>query len=182
MGKTKRKSTTKKTLTETPLYTLWDAARYLHLPVAAVARLTGSLIPDSYWINRPWPENDDDLEISIQLSFREFTVLFVKSCLLRIAARTQLPDGNARSIWNALEMTSRMSTTSLSEVARRLLRFVAASSDDHFVEGIRVSLRLHLDRVVMTQGRPLRLFPFTRDPSQDAPRTIAIDPRMRFGR
>ena len=80
-----------------------------------------------------------------------------------------------------LKVSSRGSASSPSGIAKKSLDLVASSSDEGFVSEVRSSLKLYLSRVESVGGRPRRLFPFTRNPSQSAPRTIAIDPRMRFG-
>jgi uncharacterized protein (DUF433 family) len=181
VGKTKRKPARTKPVQEVPLYTLWDAARYLHISVAAVARLTGSVLPDAYWINRSWPEDDDDPEISTRLSFRQFAELFLKLSLLGFLARPHLDDRNRRALWTALEQSARGSRTSLPNLATQLLRAMALGSDKQSAKQVRGLLELFLARVERRRGKAIRIFPFTRDPSSDAPRIIVIDPRFRFG-
>jgi uncharacterized protein (DUF433 family) len=43
-------------------------------------------------------------------------------------------------------------------------------------------LRLRLDRVELHDGQPVRIYPFSRDPAEDSPRAILLDPSIRFGR
>jgi uncharacterized protein (DUF433 family) len=43
-------------------------------------------------------------------------------------------------------------------------------------------IALHQARVDLTNDAPVRFYPFSRDPAPDAPRTVVIDPEVRFGR
>ena len=48
--------------------------------------------------------------------------------------------------------------------------------------GIRRVLELYLSRIEKADGGAVRLFPFTRTNLEDAPRAVAIDPTVSFGR
>ena len=57
---------------------------------------------------------------------------------------------------------------------------VDASREGHL--GMRGVLELYLSRIEKDARGAARLFPFTRPELDDAPRTVAIDPRVSFGR
>lgn len=43
-------------------------------------------------------------------------------------------------------------------------------------------IKLFQSRVVLENNRPVRLYPFSREPAQNVPRLVVIDPEIRFGR
>jgi uncharacterized protein (DUF433 family) len=59
--------------------------------------------------------------------------------------------------------------------------YVERLTDDQLAL-LRKWLAFRLGRIDVEGGVPVRLYPFSRDPAEDSPRTVVIDPRVRFGR
>jgi uncharacterized protein (DUF433 family) len=193
---------------EVPLYTLWDAARYLRVPPWAVSALTGRLRgwPDPEWFFHHWrgfphPLIRDDVvafpgfpEERERFTFRRFADLFVRAAAVQCLgewARTGEWRGDrwesiGRGVWRGLEDTERESVfsegVSADEWIGRFVEPFARRLGEAELDLLRKWLVLRLDRVELRDGVPTRIYPFSRDPAENSPRTIVLDPRIRFGR
>lgn len=67
-------------------------------------------------------------------------------------------------------------------VASRFAERVVDRGADVNAERLQKLVLLYLDRVDVLDGTPHRVFPFSRDPSPTAPRSVVLNPRVRFGR
>jgi uncharacterized protein (DUF433 family) len=195
---------TEQNVAEVPLYTLSDAARYLHVPAwFALPVFLGRppyrlLEPDEWFWHRGqfWPRLADDFGPALRgheparVSFRSLAALFVASAVLE-----SLPPGAPSEPLHRGELEHLFATTSdvtwgsndpalLADpewVAGRYARF-----SDRLPEADRVRLLkaivLRQSRIESRDGAPVRFFPFSRDPAPDTPRAVVIDPELRFGR
>jgi uncharacterized protein (DUF433 family) len=189
---------------EVPLYTYLDAARYLHVPVW-VALSVSDRLPhypieffERFW-HEPhfrdwfeadyWPNFRGDKDQRI--SFRSLASLFVSSAVFRpLLSGVPFPRWHPKEAFHLFELSH--------EAARKIaddLRLLAnpdwvLSRYDRIADRVPEADRAHLlklialhqSRVESKEGVPVRLFPFSRDPAPDAPRSVAIDPEVRFGR
>lgn len=210
VGKTRKKKAPKQNPYEVPLYTPWDVARYLRVPIWSIAALTGQ--------NRPWldPEFffhhswraiphplllDDDLvspsdgpDDRIRISFRRFAELFVRAGVLQAFIEWPIPRSAQgepwidlhRSISRGLEDTQRdpvpFDDSSVEERVRKLAEPFSARLDDRQVALIQKHLTIRLERVEVKAGVPVRVYPLSREPADLSTRIIVLDPAIRFGR
>jgi uncharacterized protein (DUF433 family) len=210
VAKPKTKPVAEQNPVEVPLYTPWDAARYLRLPLGAADALTGRF--------RAWPEPDfvfrylwrhphqlslfDDDIASVpgepadrhRISFRRFADLFVRAGILHALVdwprgKTRPPDyweNLHRTVWRGLEDTHRepvpFGASPNDQLADRLVQPFAGRLDEGQTAVLRKHVVVRLNRVDVEGGVPVRLYPPTRDPEEKSPRTIVLDPRVRFGR
>jgi hypothetical protein len=103
VGKTrKKKEPPEQNPSEVPLYTLWDAVRYLRAPIWSVAALTGrfhdwmepEMFFHRFWRGGPYAMLfEDDLPQTVghsedveRISFRRLAALFVRAGVLRALA------------------------------------------------------------------------------------------------
>jgi uncharacterized protein (DUF433 family) len=199
-----------KTPVEVPLYTPWDVARHLRIPLSAADVLSGRF--------RGWPEPDfmfrylwrhphqlslldDDVDFlpgeaeeRHRISFRRFADLFVRAGLLHALVdwprvKSKPPEQLERvhrTIWRGLEDTHRdpvpFNASPAGDRADQLVRPFADRLDEGQTALLRKYLIVRLDRVDVEGNTPTRLYPPTRDPAEKSPRTIVLDPRVRFGR
>lgn len=210
MAKTKKKPVPEQSAAEVPLYTLWDVARYLRLPLSVADALSGryqgwpepdflfryfwrrshqlTLLDDEFVL--PRAENNDRL----RMSFHRFADLFVRAGVLFAfldwlqadrERRTEAENFH-RTIWRRLEDTSRdailFDSSSPNEEAARLCESFAGGLDEEMTALLKKHLLLRLDRVEIEGKVPIRIYPPTRDPVTALPRSIVLDPRVRFGR
>lgn len=188
---------------EVPLYTCLDAARYLRVPVwlalSAYARSPDSLM--EYFV-RFWHKplrtlltddygpvfGDDRAE---RISFHSLGALFIYSAFLR-----PLLSGSPRPPWHSEEAFHLLDQ--LHPGGQRVLGDPKIFTDPDWVldQSDRIFGRVeapdraqllklivvHQSRVETTSGIPVRLYPFSREPTPDAPRIVVIDPEIRFGR
>lgn len=144
-------------LADVPLYTVRDAAHYLRVPIWAVLAMIGrgKAPPEAGGCQ---PPGQDVVVASApqedRFSFRQFVEYYGRAFMAQGAAEI-----DPAAAWKILDGRESLSRPEL--VAR---------------------LRLCLDRVEMREGVPARLFPFSRVPADGSPRTIVMDPRIRFGR
>jgi uncharacterized protein (DUF433 family) len=213
VGKTKEKPRSKNNAVDVPLYTSWDVARYLRLPLGAADVLSGRF--------RSWPEPDflfhylwkypqrlsvvdDELSFApkngddpTRISFRRFAELFVKAGIIHFMAAwnpareygeksMERWERFHRTIWRGIEDTTRepvpFDDTQSGRRAERLAKPFIREMDETQSACLKKELSLRFDRVDKDGGMPLRLYPLTRDHDEKAPRTIVLDPRIRFGR
>jgi uncharacterized protein (DUF433 family) len=189
---------------EVPLYTPLDVARYLRAPVWLVVSLWRGGFPPHpdmffHWFQRRWlhlsldEDTPDIRELRERWSFRQMADLYVRlfavESLVELARSEPQEDGRA---------------SALDDTAWRILRdrpvpvfFGAALPEEGVVSTLksccdRLSdeerrwlekrLLLCLGRFDIDGGVPARLYPFSRVPPEGSPRTIVMDPRVRFGR
>jgi uncharacterized protein (DUF433 family) len=190
---------------DVPLYTLWDAARYLHLPVWVVLALSGRGRPHPEWflhhVWRRWPhfdpDNDNGFPFSEEfprLSFRRLTEFFVRDCAVQ-AIRELGRAGEWKKdhwfrihemVWTVLEpypgveglFGERETEAAISHLVERYVSRVPPIQPDW----LRKLILRRIERVEVHASGPVRMYPFSRDPEEDSPRLIVIDPQIRFGR
>lgn len=200
MGKTRKKPPAERDPTEAPVYTVWDVARYLGLPVWTVPAMAGQGPPDPEWFFhhlhhrwRHYPLNDEfSPDDQPRLSFRRLADLFVRGFAIQAVHEAARDAGRKPDRWERVyERTSR--TLDLragdpdvfgggEDAVDRLVERHASHSPGADADRLRKLLLLRLERVEMGEGGPQRLFPFTRDPAEGSPRVVVLDPRVRFGR
>ncbi|MCI0700594.1 MAG: DUF433 domain-containing protein [Planctomycetia bacterium] len=193
---------------EVPLYTPWDTARYLHLPLWSIFVLTGRFrgwfepefffhhfrhglphpsIVDGDLAFAPYPEDHG------RLTFRRLADLFVRAAAFQVLVdwsrgRERQRDrweSLYRTIWRGLEDTSREPVPFNLPTDERVTHLLAPYSPrlpDDQLALLRKWFALRLERVEVKDGEPRRVYPISRDPAEQVPRIIAIDPRIRFGR
>jgi len=152
---------------------------------------------ERYWRQEPLSRNrfaDDygpllENEEAARVSFRSLASLFVVTAVFR-------PFFAPQPLWHSkegvlfFEMTlEAMGRMTDDEGLSNDAEWVMSKLDrvfDHSPKMDRASflklIVLHQARVESRDGIPVQLFPFTRDPAPDAPRTVVIDPELRFGR
>jgi uncharacterized protein (DUF433 family) len=210
VAKTKKKPIPEQNPVEVPLYTPWDVARYLRVPLWAVSALTGRFRgwPEPefffryFWRELPRPFFfDDDLamppgypEDQSRISFRRFADLFIRAGILQTLVdwpqygekRLERRENLHHAIWRGLEDTSREAVpfdiSPAEERADRLAEPFSRHLDERQAALIRKHLTLRLDRVETKDEVPIRIYPPTRDPADKSPRNVVLDPRVRFGR
>jgi uncharacterized protein (DUF433 family) len=191
--------------TEVPLYTIGDVARYLRLPlfgaIALVGRVGGRWAQDlihRYYHKAYYPVPfiyplDELHDLSVRLTFRQFASVFVRAAVFQsFGARSEegydrqfyerfwhdFWDGRGVAGWDADLFDTPADATSLDRFVGPFVNRVGQEKADV----IRKWAALRLERVVVVDGLPIRLFPFSREPAHDCPRTVVIDPEIRFGR
>lgn len=183
------------------MYTLSDVVRFLRIPVWAAFAFRGKGFPDPEWFfQRYWRRwqhslHEEGEESSIleaefpRLSFQEFAVLFIKSSGLHLVRERRFhpivllrPDrpikeqSQWRSFWN------RSPDEVGTDVAESWdIGSLPESEHDEAQKKAQKLAALYAGRVVVENGLAVRLYPFTREPAEDAPRSVLIDPRKRFG-
>jgi uncharacterized protein (DUF433 family) len=189
---------------EVPLYTYLDAARYLRIPVwVAFAQSEGHRLHPKelvdYFFRAPFLPfhfaDDEGLpfweDVAQRLSFRSLATLFVRSSVFHIP-----PTQDRRSHWHGddwrhlFEITQDAFHHTDSDSAVFADPILILSKLEQFAGHparldravIRKLIAVYLDRVELKDGQPVRLYPFSRDPTPGAPRVVVIDPEVRFGR
>lgn len=210
MGKTrKKKAVPEQNPYEVPLYTPWDAARYLRIPIWAVNGLMGR----PHWIDEEFIFlhafhrtsqaslfDDDFLSLPgdrrdvARLSFLQFARLFVRTGVLQVlwersGTRVEHPEQREalhRRIWRGLEDTrSEPIAFDDSHVNERVTRIAlpfTTGLEESQTALIRKHLTVRLERVETKNGVPIRVYPLSREPADSLIRTIVMDPKVRFGR
>ncbi len=209
MGKTRKKTEAlEQNPFEVPLYTSWDAARYLRVPLWSVAALSGrfrewlepELFHHRFWHGRSPPDVfDDDLspadfpETSQRITFASLARMFVRAGVLCILAdgprteseRTMWPEPH-RTVIRWLEDTGHAPLSfgegSAEEQVEQLVGSLVRRLDERRGALIRKHLAVRLTRVEVKDGRPTRIFPLSRSDDEDSPQIIVLDPLIRFGR
>jgi uncharacterized protein (DUF433 family) len=194
---------------EVPLYTPWDTAHYLHVPLWALFTLTGRFRgwPEPEWFfwyfGRGFPGAlliDEDVPFPVipegrsRISFQRFAGLFVRAATLQLLVEAS-PGGGRQldrwenlfhAVWRGLKDTEQepvpFDGAPIEERVDALVRPYAQRLDDEHLALLRKWFALRLERIDATDGVPARLYPFSRDPAEKSPRVIVIDPRLRFGR
>lgn len=186
---------------EVPLYTAFDVARYIRVPVWAgiVAASRGRIHPEDVlgfhpqrwpyladWLDGITTRPSDDRALE-RVSFVTFAGLFTHSFFFHAPP---LPgryaqDWNARvvALSEALFRSGELGLSSpdASSVALHLERWLGRDAHQERSE-LKKQFALRLDRVDVKDGVAVRLYPFSRDPAPDTPRVVVIDPEVRFGR
>ncbi len=174
-----------------PLYTLSDSARYLRLPAWLTFSLASGMppYPPEVWPRGAHLEQVSRDDPARRLSFRRLAELFVLGSAVRPLAEGF--DGDPSRMEEFAFVGIRELAGSLREgligwgegpeaEASRLAGRFTHLPVDH--QTLRAKIAKRLERVEVKDGRPVRLFPFTRDPEEASPRLVILDPRIRFGR
>jgi len=177
--------------TTVPIYSLADVARYLNAPLFSLFRGASG----DRWRQGPLPirRTPDRLP---QYSFAEFAALYFKAAsfhLLRDWSSALDDEGNEAFVREWDEFTAEVTRQWEREIEHGVTPLITNrffdAPDDPFpmLSPARATLlselrALTFERIEYDRGAPLRLYPFTRDPSREAPRVVAMDPAVRFGR
>ena len=178
------------------LYTEFDAARYLRIPLWAVLLIAGDTSQRSRFKRSGWfgSTNDDFPQLPdehyCRLSFRTLAMLFVSSEVIRSHSHKFPLPWRYRDVLLRFEEIRRASGSFepdprwFTEPDWVLGVFGAILHPEREADQTQLlkQILLHQSRVEQKDGIPIRLFPFSRDPATEAPRTIVIDPEIRFGR
>lgn len=173
---------------ELPAYALAEAAHYFSLPPNTLRSwLYGREFPSKRGIRRSSPLVTPADSQRHLLSFVNLLELHVLTAIRR-EHRLDM-----RTIRQAIDVLERQFRSAHPLVERQML----TDGTHLFVEelgelvnlnkegqrAMRVLLETHLRRIERdASGLAIRLYPFTRKPSNDAPRLVSIDPRIAFGR
>lgn len=158
-----------------PAYPLVEAAHYLGLNTSTLG---------SWFREGALLVADDD---AVQLSFWNLVEAFV---LKGLREEHRMPFQRIRVAVEELRRQYPKLTHPLAQLDLAVLnRDLYADRDGLLVDasrggqlGIRGVLESYLSRVEKGAGGAIRLYPFTRPTVDDAPRLVAIDPRVSFGR
>jgi uncharacterized protein (DUF433 family) len=190
---------------DVPLYSLWDAAHHLQLPAWAVLAISGRCRPhpELFLFNawRKWPNfapNNGtcfpDIEEFPRLSFRRLAELFIRGFATQAVWELGRTGEWKSDYWLRIQEIVWTVFESFSDAESFFSEGQAETTVNYFVERFvsRVptiqpdwlqKLIFHRqERVDVHAGVPMRLYPFTRDPAEDSPRLIEINPQIRFGR
>jgi uncharacterized protein (DUF433 family) len=188
---------------EVPLYTPWDVARYLRVPVWAALALVGRGRPDPEWFFHhfwrrppPFPVLDDlpgAAEPAERVSFRQLADLYVRAFAVQSLAewwRAEPRDWKRwaefhEAAWRVLEGRWHEPVffrPVVKEGVARVLESLTKALPEADRDWLEKRLTLCLGRVELKEGEPSRLYPFSRVPAEGCPRLIVMDPRIRFGR
>jgi uncharacterized protein (DUF433 family) len=171
-----------------PVYSLSEAAHYLRLPVATVR---------SWAIGRQYPTQSGggDFRPLIDiadpagrlLSFRNLGELHVLSSIRRVhqvrmpAVRQAIDYLRERLNSDHPLLEKKMLTDGKDLFIEQYENLVTISRQGQMA--MKEILAVYLRRIEWDNGgKPVRLFPFTRDRYGESPELIAIDPRIRFGK
>ena len=171
-----------------PIYTPAEAAHYIRLPVATVR---------SWALGRQYPTRSGDADfrplIDIAdpagrlLSFRNLGELHVLSSIRRVhqikmpAVRQAIDYLRKQFKSDHPLLEQEMLTDGQDLFIERYENLVTISR--HGQMAMKEVLATYLKRVEWdSKGKPIRLFPFTRDRYGESPELIAIDPMIRFGK
>jgi uncharacterized protein (DUF433 family) len=170
-----------------PAYTIADAAHHLRLPPATIRSwLIGRSYPTTAGKGHFAPLVLMADPVRHLLSFRDLVELHV----LGVARRGhQVKVKQIRSAIEYLRETfhathplsaQQMLTDGKDLFIERFGRLINTSKKGQLE--MKELLELYLRRIHRDDaGIPIRLYPFTRDRIEEAPQTVAIDPRIRFG-
>jgi uncharacterized protein (DUF433 family) len=190
---------------DVPLYSPWDAAQHLHLPTWTVFALTGRGRPHPEWLMlhdwRRWPHFDPNYDSGFpeseefpRLSFRRLAELFVHGFATQALWELGRKGEWKKDYWLRIYEILWIVFEPYPESESFFSGGQVETTINHFVERLNScvptiqpeslqKLILHrLERVDVLDGVPMRLYPFTRDPADDSPRLIEINPQIRFGR
>jgi uncharacterized protein (DUF433 family) len=172
---------------ESPRYSLVEAANYLRLPVATLSSwVRGRSYPVSRGARRSEPLIVRPLDDDTRLAFSNLIEAFVLRAL-REAYRIEM--GAVRSALTHAERKYGVKRLFLSKELRAAPGQVFLDRYTHLIElsspgqhAIRDVLAPYLERIEYDGGLALRLYPLVRRAGVSGPRTVAIDPRVAFGR
>jgi uncharacterized protein (DUF433 family) len=153
---------------------------------------------ERFWHQRPsrdWVADDYGLLFpegkDWRISFRALSVLFVSSAVFRpLRPEFPFPWGHPRDAFRFFELTHEAAQGTENDArvftdpdwALSQFEQVWRRIPDIDQTQLLKLIALHQARVELNEGIPIRLFPFSRDPTPDAPSKVAIDPEIRFGR
>lgn len=190
---------------EVPLFTPLDVARYLRAPVWVVLAMLRRWGPPHleeffHWFGQRFPPFgladgiSGQPELDERLSFRRFADLYVRhfaaQSLVELGQRGPREEGRANALgeaaWRALVDRAPgpviFGPACPEEGVAPLLRSYGDRLNEEERRWLEKRFLLCLGRVEMEEGAPCRLYPFSRAPAEGSPRTIVMDPRIRFGR
>jgi uncharacterized protein (DUF433 family) len=179
-------------------YTIFDAARYLRIPVwYAMAAARPKFHPleraEYFWMTGRFL-NEDDFAFhskNYQITFSSLSALYVSTCFFRALEGTSSGFPRHPSQLFDIFRTLSLSIQKLNSDSKWMTdaEWVLEQMGDLRELGIdqhrHVLLKLvflHQSRIESKNGLPIQLFPFAREPDVNAPRMIVIDPEIRFGR
>lgn len=190
-------------LVDVGLYTPFDAARYLRVPMWFFLLLTDRNWdwPSGGWwsVNVVWPLEDPMLDDDVasrlddpsltRLSFRRLVTLFVRAASYDLLTESPRAGEGREEIFqgvrSGLGATTRPAVES-GALPHHELAVQLAGSFARLPDGARERLHHHfirrLSAIEIVDGEPARIYPPTRDQSDESPRLVVIDPRVRFGR
>jgi uncharacterized protein (DUF433 family) len=188
---------------EVPLYTPLDVARYLRAPVWLVVSMWRGFPPHPelffHWFDRRLCQFDTDEDLSDirelreRWSFRQLADLYVRQfaveSLLELARNEPRDGGRREALTDATRRALRDGPVPVffgaggpEEGVARTLSSCSDRLNDGERKWLEKRLMLCLGRFDIDGGTPARLYPFSRVPPEESPRTVVMDPRIRFGR
>lgn len=173
---------------ELPAYGIGEAAHYLRIPGATLR---------SWAVGRPYrradgPQYSDPVLVlpDPKRPILSFINLVETHILTAIRRRHRIPFHKVRAAVQYLKEKLRsthpladheFTTDGINLFIEHLGNLINVTEEGQL--GIRQLLQIYLRRIDRDpHGIPVKLFPFTRDPEQDEPRVIVIDPHLAFGR
>ena len=173
---------------ELPAYSYTEVARYLHLPVATVRSWClgqrYQTASGEKFAKRLIPVADPQTPA---LSFRNLVEIHVLSAIRRkhgvnMPAVRKAIDYLKRHLDLQSPLSDQQMTTDGKDLFIERYGELLNISQDGQVE-IKNVVSQYLKRIKRdATGIPIRLFPYTRPDIKDAPKSVAIDPRVQFGR
>ena len=172
---------------ETPRYSLVEAAHYLRLPSATVSSwVRGRNYPVSRGERRSAPLIVRPLDEDARLSFSNLIEAFVLRAL-REAYRIEM--GAVRNALSHAEKKYGIERLLLSKQLRAAPGQLFLDRYSDLIElstagqhAMREVLEPYLERIEYDGGLALKLYPVVRREGVSGPKTVAIDPRVAFGR
>jgi len=172
---------------ETPRYSLVEAAHYLRLPPATVSSwVRGRSYPVSRGERRSAPLIVRPVDKNTRLSFSNLIEAFVLRAL-REAYRIEM--GSVRNALAHAEKKYGVKRLFLSNELRAAPGQLFLDRYSDLIElstagqhAMRDVLEPYLERIEYDNGLALKLYPVVRREGVSGPKTVAIDPRVAFGR
>jgi uncharacterized protein (DUF433 family) len=169
-----------------PRYTLPEAAHHLRLPTATVRTwVIGRTYPSASGPRRSKPIIIPADRRTPLFSFGNLAELHVLSAMRKIHGV------KLQNIRNAVDCLKKHFHSDHPLIEKQFLTDGKDLFIEQFGDVINVSqqgqmvfqwLRVYLERIDRdSNGKPIRLFPFTANVEQQSPRLVAIDPRINFG-
>jgi uncharacterized protein (DUF433 family) len=192
---------TEQNLVDVPLYTALDVARYLRVPVWLVACAWQGRLPHPdlcfEWVMEHFRhfelycDSSDIPQLSDRWSFRQVADFYVRvfafHSLVELSDRPECSESKTpfRIPWKALWLRPVPVFFGDHSPEEGIASVVQASRpwlDETAAPWLEKRLRMCLGRFDGVGAELTRLYPFTRMPVEGSPRTVVMDPRIRFGR